>query len=190
MADPNKVYYGIKNLYFWEYNVNAETGAVTFGTPYHQESARNFGPDQDANFEDTDADDMVWYTDATEGRITGDIEVVRFDDEFKTRFMGYLRTTDGGLGKPINPVKKNVCIAFEYSGDKENRRQVLYNVALGTITREFETTSRDSKNIKFDTLDIRAIGDKASGLYQNTYKPADDGYSTLFTNPTPPEIAP
>ena len=189
MPDPNKIYYGIKNLYFFEYNVDPETGVVTFGTPYHQESARNFGPDQDSNFEDIDADDTIWHTDATEGPITGDIEVVRFDDDFKVRFMGYVRTTAGGLGKPINPVKPQVCVAFEYSGDKENRREVLYNVALGNITREFETTTRESKNVKYDTLNIRAIGDKASGLYHEVFKPGDQGYNALFTQPIVPTIA-
>ena len=188
MPDANKIKYGIKNVYFWEYNVS-DAGVVSFGTPYHAVSAVSATPSQDSSFEDIPADDTIWWTDAIDGPDTIEMTFVRLEDEFKKRFCGYVNTTDGGLALPINPKKQALCMVIEFEGDKHNNRLVYYNGICGPITREFETTSRESKNVKNDVVSIRFIGDAASGLIKNTYKPTDSGYNSLFTSPQPPVVA-
>jgi hypothetical protein len=112
-----------------------------------------------------------------------------YDDEFKTQFLGYKALTNGGLANVKNATKPNVYIAFQVEGDAESRRVILYNCSLGAITREYATIE-DSKEPATETLAVTCTGDNKTGVTMAVYKPADDGYDTLFTAPAAPVIAP
>lgn len=188
MPNPNKVEFGISNLHVWEY-IEASDGTVTFGTPYHQKGAIGFSPEQDSNSNTRWADNIAYWSLYTDGPFEGDLEVVLFDDDFKTQFLGYKRLTDGGLAQVQDPEKKKVCIAFDVEGDALTRRVVFYNCALGSIGRSYATTEEEVETAT-ETLTISCTGDNASGAIKNTLKPTDTGYDTLYTAPTVPAVAP
>lgn len=180
----NKVEFGISNLHFGTYTV-ADDGTVTMGTPYHLPGAVSFSPEQDANNNVFYADDISYWSEYTEGPFEGDLEVALFTDEFKTQFLGYRATADGGLGQVKNAVKPNVYICFDIKGDKEGRRAMFYNCSLGAIAREYATIE-DEKEPATETIGVTCVGDNATGLTKVTYKPGDAGYASLFTNPAAP----
>ena len=183
----NKVEFGISQLHVGTYTVSGET--VTLGTPYHQKGAVSFSPEENSEQNTFYADNIAYWSGYSGGSIEGDLEVAMFDDEFKTQFLGYVTLTNGGLANVKNATKPNVYIAFQVEGDAESRRVILYNCSLGAITREYNTIE-ENKEPATETLGVTCVGDNASGVTMAVLKPADTGYSTLFTAPTAPAIAP
>lgn len=180
----NKVEFGISNLYVGTYTV-ASDGTVTLGTPYHQPGAVSFSPDEDSENTKFYADNVVYYSSYTGGSFEGDLEVAKFDDDFKTQFLGYISKTDGGLAVVKNATKPSVYIAFQVEGDAESRRIILYNCSLGGISREFATIE-DTKEPATETISVTVAGDNASGVSMVSYGQSATGYATLFTNPPTP----
>ena len=181
----NKVEFGISNLYVGTYSVST-TGTVTMGTPYHQAGAISFSPEEQSEASKFYADNVVYWSGYTGGSFEGDLEVAKFDDAFKTQFLGYIqKASDGGLAVVKNATKPNVYIAFQVEGDAESRRCIMYNCSLGGITREYSTIE-DSKEPATETINVTVAGDNNTGISMVSYNQATTGYSTLFTNPPAP----
>ena len=180
----NKVEFGISNLYVGTYTVGSG-GAVTMGTPYHQAGAVSFSPEEQSESNTFYADNIAYWSGYTGGTFEGDLEVAKFDDTFKTQFLGYLQKGDGGLAMVKGATKPNVYIAFQVEGDAESRRIIFYNCSLGAITREYNTTE-ESTEPATETLAVIVAGDNATGLSMVSYNKSTTGYSTLFTNPPAP----
>lgn len=180
----NKVEFGISNLYVGTYTV-ASDGTVTMGAGYHQPGAVSFSPDEDSENTRFYADNVVYYSSYSGGSFEGDLEVAKFDDDFKTQFLGYITKTDGGIALVKNATKPSVWIAFEIDGDAEKRRIILYNCTLGGISREYATTE-DTKEPATETIGVTVAGDNATGVSMVSYTASAQGYATLFTNPPVP----
>lgn len=183
----NKVEFGISELHVGTYTESG--GTVTLGTPYAQKGAVSFSPEVQSEQNNFYADNIVYWSGYSGGTIEGDLEVAMFDDKFKTDFLGYVTLTNGGIANVKNPTKPNVYICFEVQGDDEARRVILYNCTLGSINRSYNTIE-ETKEPTTETLPVTCIGDNSSGVTMAVLKPGDTGYSTLFTAPTAPAIAP
>ena len=181
----NKVEFGISQLHVGTYTVSDST--VTLGTPYHQAGAVSFSPEESSEQNTFYADNIAYWSGYSGGSIEGDLEVAMFDDAFKTQFLGYRTLTNGALANVKNATKPNVYIAFQVEGDAESRRVILYNCALGAITREYATIE-ESKEPATETLGVTCTGDNATGVTMAVLKPGDAGYDDLFTNPAAPEL--
>ena len=184
----NKVEFGISQLHVGTYTVD-DDGVVTLGEPYHQKGAVSFSPEEQSELTNFYADNIVYWSGYSGGSFEGDLEVAKFDDTFKKQYLGYIQKADGGLVVVKNATKPNVYIAFQVEGDAESRRVILYNCSLGGITREYNTIE-ENKEPATETLGVTCIGDNATGVTMAVLKPGDTGYSTLFTVPTAPAIAP
>lgn len=187
MADRNKVEFGISNIYVGTYTVDATTGAVTLGTPYHQAGAVTLSLDPENESNDFYADNVKYWSGYTDNGFTGSLEVAKYDDEFKKQFLGYVELDDGGIAQQKTATKPNVYIAFQSEGDVHARRGILYNVSLGGVSREYATIE-ESKEPVTESMDITVTGDNATGLTMVGYTPDSDGYATLFTNPPTPQL--
>lgn len=182
----NKVEFGISQLHVGTYTDDGE-GNITLGSPYHQPGAVGFAPEESSEQNIFYADNSPYWSGYSGGSLEGDLEVAKFDDAFKTQFLGYKTLADGGLANVKNSVKPNVYIAFQIEGDAESRRVILYNCSLGAIVREYHTIE-ESKEPVTETLGVTCTGDNATGVTVATYKPDDAGYDTLFTSPAAPEL--
>lgn len=180
----NKVEFGISNLYVGTYSVDT-TGSVTMGTPYHQAGAVSFSPEEQSENSKFYADNVVYWSGFTGGTFEGDLEVAKFDDAFKTNFLGYVSKADGGLGIVKNVIKPDVYVAFQVEGDAESRRIIMYNCSLGGIKRSYSTIE-DSKEPVTETIAVTVAGDNKTGISMVSYNQSSTGYSTLFTNPPAP----
>lgn len=183
----NKVEFGISQLHVGTYTVS-DQGVVTLGAPYHQKGAVNFSPEEQSEVTNFYADNINYWSGYSGGSFEGDLEVAKFDDQFKKAFLGYRELANGGLANVKNANKPNVYIAFQIEGDSESRRVILYNASLGAITREYATIE-EQKEPTTETLAVTVTGDNATGVSMATFKPTDAGYSTLFTNPEAPAFA-
>lgn len=186
MATTNKVEFGISELHVGTYDI-ADDGTVTLGTPYHQKGAVSFSPEEQSEQNIFYADNIPFWSGYSGGSFEGDLEVAKFDDDFKKNFLGYKALTVGGLAVVKNATKPNVYIAFQVEGDVEPRRAIFYNCSLGSITREFSTIE-DSKEPATETLSITCVGDPDSGVTLASFTEADTEYANLFTSPTVPVV--
>lgn len=186
MEDKNIVEFGISQLHFGTYTVDAE-GKVTLGTPYHLAGAVNLSMEADASENNFYADNVKYWSGYSDNGFTGTIEVAKFTDDFKTQFLGYLALEDGGIANVKGAKKPNVYIAFQSEGDAESRRAILYNVALGAISREYATVEENIEPTT-ESIGITIIGDNGTGLTMVAYGEDASGYATLFTNPPVPAL--
>lgn len=182
----NKVLMGFSDLYVGTYTVAAD-GTVTMGSPYHQAGAVGFAPDPSDEENTFHADNVAYFQTFGNGTRSGDLTVAMFDDEFKTKFLGYIELDDGGLAEVKNPSKPQVWVAFEVQGDQDARRVILYNGKFGSINREYSTIEETAEPVT-ESVQATFVGDNATGITMATYEKDDAGYSTLFSNPPAPAL--
>lgn len=180
----SKVEFGISQLHVGTYTVDT-AGTVTLGTPYHQAGAVSFSPEESSESSNFYADNVIYWSGYSGGSFEGDLEVAKFDDAFKTQFLGYISKGDGGLAVVKNATKPKVFIAFQVEGDEEARRIIFYNCSLGGITREYSTIE-ETKEPATETIAVTVAGDNATGVSMVSYAYGATGYSTLFTAPPVP----
>lgn len=182
----SKVLFGFSDLYVGTYTVAAD-GTVTMGTPYHQPGAVGFSPEEQGDQSTFYADNIAYFTEWASGAIEGDLVVAKFDDEFKTQFLGYAETNDGGLAKVKNASKPAVYMAFEVQTDTDPIRMIFYNGTLGSIVREYATIE-ENREVQTESLATSFVGDNKTGIQCASYKKGDTGYATLFTQPAAPAL--
>lgn len=187
MADNNKVEFGLKNVHVGTYTVDPTTGQVTLGTPYKLPGAVNLALDPETEEVKTYADDVIYYADYSDNGFSGSLEMMRFPDEYKLKFCGFIELDDGGIAQSKYATRPNLYIAFEGDGDKEKRRGILYNVAASVPSREHKTRE-GSKEPVTESCDLTVMGDNATGLTRVYYPQSAAGYDTIFTNPPVPTL--
>lgn len=182
----NKVGFGISNLHVCEYNV-ASDGTVTLGTPLAVPGAVSLTLEPETEEQRFYADNTTYWAGYSDNGFTGTLEVALFSDEFKKRFMGYVQLDDGGIGQVKGVTKPSVCLLFQSEGDAESRRGIIYNVSLGGIQREYNTTE-ESIEPTTESIDITVVGDNKTGLTRVGYAQTATGYAGLFTTPPVPAL--
>ena len=188
MADTNRVLFGFSQVHVGTYEIDPSTKVVSLGSPYHQEGAVGFSPENQGESVDFFADNYDYFSDETVGPRSGDLVVAKFDRDFLPSFCGYRNTAGGGIAEVINPVKPRIYMAFQVEGDAHGMRVIMYNGTVGNVNREF-STMEGSRTPVTEALPLKFIGDQASGIIVDRYFPGDDGYDTLFTNPPVPALA-
>ena len=187
MANKNKVEFGTKLFHIGTYTTD-EAGAAVLGDPMHVPGMRALTLEAESEETKFFADDVVYYSQNNDNGLTGELGMALFPDEFKTTFLNYANTSDGGVAQVKSKPSKQVYIIFQGSGDKHNRRHILFNVSLGAITREHKTIE-ESVEVEEETLPITVTGDNKSGIMKITYSEGDEGYETLLTAPVIPTLA-
>ena len=187
MSDKNKVEYGLKNVHVGTYTVNESTGVVTMGTPYKLPGAVKLALDPETEEIKSYADDVVYYSDYSDNGFSGSLEMMRFPDEYKLKFCGFIELDDGGIAQSKYATLPKLYIAFEGDGDAEKRRGILYNVSASVPKREHATREGSNEPVT-ESCDLIVTGDNATGLTRVYYPQSADGYDTLFTNPPAPAL--
>ena len=185
MGNENKVVFGLENVYFGTYDT-ADNGTVTMGDPYHLPGAVRMSQDPETEETVFHADNKTYYKTTDDNGYTGEFEFANITDEFKVRFLNWVNRSGGGVAQKKDKKNKTVYCCFEFKGDKEKRRGILYNVELGAVNREYSTTENTKEPVTA-TLGYTAIGDETTGITKAVVKPGDADYATWFTNPPAPE---
>lgn len=187
MSDKNKVEFGLKNVHVGTYTVDDSTGVVTMGSPFKLPGAVKLALDPETEETKTYADDVIYYSDYSDNGFSGSLEMMRFPDEYKLAFCGFIELDDGGIAQSKYATRPKLYIAFEGDGDAEKRRGILYNVSASVPKRE-HNTREGSKEPVTETCDLTVAGDNKTGLTRVYYKEGASGYATLFTNPPAPAL--
>lgn len=182
----NKVEFGLSNVHVGTYTASSE-GVVTLGEPMKVPGAVTLALTAESESNQFWADDIVYHSSFTDNGEAGDLTMALFPDEFKLAFLNYVELADGGVAKVKTMRNKNVYIAFEGDGDANRRRHIMYNIALGAISRE-HATKEGAENPEVESIPVTLTGDNATGIVKVSYNSDDTGYSTLFTEPPVPTL--
>ena len=182
----NKVEFGISKLHVGLFTTGND-GEVTMGNPVAIPGAVSFSPEAQVEDYTFYADNVAYWSDYSEGKIEGDLEVAKFPDTFLTSFMGMVALPGGGIGSVRGAAKPDVNVMFQVEGDAESRRIILYNGKFGAIKHDHKTIE-ESKEVETETVSASFIGDQLTGLTKSVYKPGDDAYDDFFTSPPAPSL--
>lgn len=186
VQDKNIVEFGLSEVHIGTYEVGP-TGTVTLGQAYKVPGAVELGLDPSTETSEFMADNVKYYVDYQDNGFEGSLEMARFTDEFKVKFLGYTKLTDGGIALLKGAKKPKVYIAFQGEGDAQSRRCILYNVALSSIKAKHKTVEK-GKDPQTQSIDITVTGDNATGIVRADYVPEAAGYKTIFSAPPKPVL--
>ena len=144
----------------------------------------------DANGEQENfyADDSVYYVLNNNAGYDGELEIALITTDFATTILGELLDSKGVLVERNDAEFAQFALMFEFTGDKNKIRHVLYCCSASRPANEGET-NEESKKVKTEKLKLKASA-LPNGLVksktcestdQNTY---DNWYKSVYVPTT------
>ena len=190
---PNKIKYGLKNVYYAVATIAAD-GSATYDTPVAIPGAVSLSMEPQGENTPFYADNIVYWVGAANNGYEGDLEIARVPDSFKTDVLGYIASGNGLLVEDANAAAGHFALLFQFEGDVKATRHVMYNctatraAAAGTtkgesIEPETETMTITATSIYVAALDTDIV---KSETKEDTTTTIYDGWFTAVTVPTAP----
>jgi len=173
----NKVKYGLKNAHYAV--ITNTAGVITYGTPVLIPGAVNISLSPLGDKAEFYADDVAYFVASSNQGYDGNLEVALLPDSFKKDVLGWTVDSTGALFENANVLAKDIALLFEFSGDVNAIRHVMYNVSVARPGIE-SSTKGSGREGKTETLDITA-SPNASGYVKAKTEASDTGYATWFT---------
>ena len=178
----NKVMYGLKNVHYA--SVTVGTNSVTYGTPVAWPGAVNIALDAEGDTNDFYADNMNYFTAIANNGYSGDFESAMIPDSFKTDIMGETVGTGAKSGiyyEDASVQPKAFALMFEFDGDQNATRYVLYNCKMARPSIESSTTE--------DGIEVQTVSGEVTAApraFDNIVKAvcastASSAYSSWYT---------
>lgn len=150
----NKVKFGLSNCYYAKATVSGST--VTYGTPTAMKGAVSMNLASSGDVTNFAADNIYnYYTTGGASNLSGDLEMALIDDNFKKDILGYVADTNGALYITGNPQTHAFALLFQFEGDANAVRHVLYNCTATPPALNSNTTA-ETKEPVTDTITITA----------------------------------
>ena len=190
----NKIKYGVSKLGYAIATI-ASDGSATYGSVKSVPGARSVSLDAQGERTPWYADNVeYWVTNVNNG-YEGDIEVARFTDEFRKEVLGEYLDAKGLLVEKNNTEPVHFALVFQFEGDQQASRHVLYNCTAsrpaisGTtkeeaITPETETVTITAKTVYVSALNADVCKAKTSASTDTTT------YNAWFTTVQTPTATP
>lgn len=135
----NKIKYGLKNVYRAKITEDEE-GGITYGTPTAIKGAVSISVSPDITTTDIAADDEPKYATMVEDNgYTGDIEFQNLTDQDRVDLFGSKINDDGVLIENKEDKPNATALLFEFDGDANKTRHILYNCLCTKPSVESET---------------------------------------------------
>ena len=150
----NKVRFGLKNCYYAKATFD-EDGNVTYGKPVRLPGAVSIGLDPEGESENFYADDIVYVVLNNNAGYEGDLELALIPEEFLKDILHEEEDANGVLTENANNEFERFALLFEFTGDKNAIRHVLYCCSASRPSVEGET-KEDEKEVQTEELSIIA----------------------------------
>lgn len=174
----NKVKYGLKNVHYAVITEN--NGTVQYSTPVGIPGAVNITLSASGETVSFYADDTEYYSSDTNNGYDGTLEVALIPDSFKTDVFGNTKDANGLLTENKDDKVKKIALMFEFDGDANKTRYVLYNVKVTRVNMDGTTTGA-TKEPKTESMTIQARPAIDTGDTKANIEQGEAGYMTFFT---------
>lgn len=168
----NKVKYGLKNVFAAKLTESA-SGAISFGTPRKIAGAVNMSLPPAGETTPFFADDIEYFTSITNNGYEGTLEVALVPDWFRTDILNETVDVNDVQVENASVQPERFALLFEFSGDANRTRHVLYNCKAARPNVE-SATKTNTTEVKTEVLNIVA-------------KPLPDGVVKAKTKDTTPD---
>lgn len=159
----NKIKYGLKSVYYAKATIASDNSA-TYATPVALPGAVNLSLSPQGDTSDFYADNIKYYTSVSNNGYEGDLEVARLTDAFKKDILGYALDTKGILIEDANSAPVHFALLFQFEGDQQATRHVMYNCVATRANSEGATKSEsiepqtESVTISASTIYVSTLG--------------------------------
>ena len=183
----NKVKYNLKNVYAAKMTETVTEGVSSFAyaNPKAIPGAVSISLDAEGDSSPFYADGIVYFRSSTNNGYSGDLQIALIPEWFRTEILQEELDTKGVLVESSNVTESvKFALLFEFDGDVNAIRHVLYNCSASRPSIESET-KEDTIEPGTETLSITA-DPRADGLVKartgdTTDKTAyDNWYKTVY----------
>ena len=186
----NKVRYGFKNLYYATVTF-ASDGTPTYGSPVAIPGAVSTNLSKQGDTYTFYADDGSYYELGDNSSYEGDLVVALIPESFRTAALGEVMDAKNVLFENANPTQGHFALLFEFTGDVNGIRHVLYNCTAKQASIEGQTKG-ENVEVQTETLTITAKPLPGGGPVKGSTTATTDAtvyngwYTTVhtFTSPT------
>lgn len=189
----NKVKYNLKNVYAAKMTETEVEGvsSFTYANPKAIPGAVSISLDAEGESSPFYADGIVYFRSSTNNGYSGDLQIALIPEWFRTEILQEELDAKGVLVENSNVTESvKFALLFEFDGDVNAIRHVLYNCSASRPSIESET-KEDTIEPGTETLSITA-DPRADGLVKartgdTTDKTAYDAWYTTVYVPTAEE---
>ena len=151
----NKVKFGLNKVHYAKITGWSDDGVPAFATPVRIPGAVSLSIDANGENENFYADNSVYYVINNNAGYTGDLEIALIPTEFATDILGEMLDTKGVLVEKNDAEPQQFALLFEFNGDKNHIRHVMYCCTASRPKAESSTTE-ESTEVKTETLSLKA----------------------------------
>jgi phi13 family phage major tail protein len=174
----NKVKFGLNKVHWAKITAWSDEGVPTFATPVRLPGAVSLSVDANGEQENFYADDGVYYVLNNNAGYDGELEIALITTDFATTILGEQLDSKGVLVERNDAEFAQFALMFEFTGDKNKIRHVLYCCSASRPANEGET-NEESKKVKTEKLKLKASA-LPSGLVKS--KTCENTDETTYNN--------
>jgi phi13 family phage major tail protein len=176
----NKVRYGLKNVYYAVATISS-SGTATYATPVAIPGAVSLSLDPEGDINNFFADNIAYATFSANAGYSGTLEVALVPDSFKKDVLGYVEDPSDAnvLYEDAGASTTHFALLFQFEGDDEATKHVLYNCTAQRASVEGSTTE-DSIEAQTESLDITASSIYNTVLAKDIVKAKAESGATAY----------